>query len=77
MADKFEYEIVEKFGTLSDKNGWTKELNFISYNNAAPKYDLRTWNIDEEGNQKMSKGVTLDKSEIKKLKEILDNIDLD
>lgn len=77
MAEKFEYEIVERFGTLSDKNGWTKELNLVSYNGAAPKYDLRTWNTDEDGNQKMSKGITLDKTEIKKLKELLDDLNLE
>lgn len=74
---EFSYEVAEKFGTLSDKKGWTKEVNLVAYNGAAPKYDIRVWSTDENGDRKMSKGITLDKEEMKKLKEILDNIDLD
>ena len=68
MAD-FKYDIVEHIGVLSENaKGWTKEINLISWNGAAPKYDIRDWAPEHE---KMGKGVTLTAEEIQKLKEIL------
>ena len=56
MAD-FKYEIVEELGVLSENSkGWRKELNLISWNGAAPKYDIRDWSPEHE---KMGKGVVL------------------
>lgn len=53
----FKYEIVKNLATLSKgNNGWTKEINIISWNGREPKLDLRDWN-HEEG--KMGKGITL------------------
>ncbi len=64
----FHYEIVEEIGVLSKElNGWTKELNLISWNDREPKYDLRDWDPEHE---KMGKGVTLTEEELKKLKMI-------
>lgn len=68
MAD-IKYEIVEELGVLSENaKGWRKELNKVSWNDAAPKYDLRDWSPEHE---KMGKGVTLTEDELEKLKEIL------
>ena len=68
MAD-FKYEIVEQLGVLSESaKGWTKELNLISWNGGAPKYDIRDWAPEHE---KMGKGVTLSEEEAKKLIELL------
>lgn len=68
MAD-IKYDIVEEIGALSENaKGWKKELNLISWNDAAPKYDIRDWAPNHE---KMGKGVTLTKEEVNKLKELL------
>lgn len=76
MAE-FSYEIKESFATLSDKNGWTKEFNLVSYNGREPSYDIRSWHTDEEtGEKKMSKGITLNKEEMKKLIEVLEDIEV-
>ncbi|WP_138207475.1 YdbC family protein [Haloimpatiens lingqiaonensis] len=73
MAD-IKYEIIEKIGQLSESSkGWTKELNLISWSGREPKYDLRDW--DSEHN-KMGKGVTLTVEELKKLKDVLNEIEL-
>lgn len=67
--DSFEYEIVQHIAILStDKSGWTKELNFVSYNGATPKYDIRSWDPNHE---KMGKGVTLNKEELVQLESVL------
>jgi len=70
---EFKYEIVEELGVLSEKNGYTKEVNLISYNEAEPKVDIRTWSVDDDGNKKMGKGITLTKEEVEKLIKILDD----
>jgi hypothetical protein len=73
MAE-IKYEINESFGILSESSkGWSKELNLVSWNDKEAKYDLREWDADHK---KMGKGVTLSKDELKKLKEILNQMDL-
>ena len=66
------YEIKEELGVLSEgSKGWKKELNLISWNGAAPKYDLRDWSPEHE---KMSKGITLSADEVQELYKILSKI---
>ena len=71
---KINYEIIKTLGVLSTSaKGWTKELNLISWNDRAPKYDLRTWSPDHE---KMGKGVTLSDDELRALKELLSGLEI-
>lgn len=71
MAD-IKFEIKKSIGVISESSkGWTKELNFVSWNGAAPKYDIRDWDSEHE---KMGKGVTLTEEEIRKLKELIEGI---
>ncbi|MFY9286527.1 MAG: YdbC family protein [Tissierellaceae bacterium] len=67
----FKYEIVEKIAVLSEKGNWTKELNKVSWNERAAKYDIRDWN-HEEG--KIGKGITLTDEEVQILKDALGDI---
>ena len=68
MSD-IQYEIVEEIGVLSENAiGWRKELNKISWNGAAPKYDIRDWAPEHA---KMGKGITLTEEEAARLKELL------
>ena len=60
------FEITAHLATLSTSpKGWTKELNLVSWNGAAAKYDIRDWSPDHS---KMGKGVTLSVDEMKELK---------
>ncbi len=71
----FEYEILEHFGVISEtSNGWTKELNLVSWNKHKPEYEIRTW---EHENSKAGKGITLTHEELITLKELLDGMDLE
>ena len=54
-------------------NGWTKELNLVSWNEREPVYDIRTWN---ENHDRMGKGITLSIDEVKSLKDLLDGMDI-
>lgn len=74
MAD-FNYDVTEEVAVLSEKNGWSKEVNWISYNGAPPKIDIRTWSTDEDGNKRMGKGITLTKEEAMELRDALREID--
>ena len=69
MANDIKYEIIEEVGVLSENaKGWRKEVNKISWNGAAPKYDIRDW---APGREKMGKGVTLSEEEMAELKKLL------
>jgi len=73
MAD-LKFEITQTLGVLSEgSKGWQKEINLVSWNERKPKIDIRDWAPEHE---KMGKGVTLNNEELKKLKELLDGIDL-
>ncbi len=73
MAD-IKFEITKILGVLSEgSKGWQKEINLVSWNDRKPKIDIRDWAPEHE---KMGKGVTLNDEELKKLKELLDSIDL-
>ena len=75
MAAKITYTIQDVLGDLSvAANGWKKELTYTSWNNRDEKFYLRSWNPDHSA---MTKGITLTKEEILKLKDILNDIDFD
>lgn len=73
MSD-IKYEIKQAIGTLSESSkGWKKELNLISWNDKEPKYDLRDWDAEHK---KMGKGVTLSVEELKKLRDLLNDVEV-
>lgn len=63
IVTEIKFEIIEQIKKLStnSKNGWSKELNLVSWNDAVPKYDLRNWSPDHK---KMGRGITLTKDEL-------------
>lgn len=68
MAD-IKYEIKQQLGEISTSpKGWSKELNLVSWNGAAPKYDIRDWAPEHE---KMGKGITLTEDEARTLYNLL------
>jgi hypothetical protein len=72
--DDIDYEIVMQLGLLSQSaSGWTKEVNLISWNGRAPKYDIRDWS---PGHQKMGRGVTLSREELLALRDLLNSWEL-
>lgn len=74
MAE-IKFDIIEKLGTIGEgSKGWSKEVNIISWNGRKPKIDIRDW---DENNEKMGKGLTLTKEELKTLKGLLNSLDID
>ena len=73
MAE-IKFEIKKTVGVLSESaKGWTKELNLVSWNDKPAKYDIREW---DPAHEKMAKGVTLSVDELRKLKNLLNGIEL-
>lgn len=74
MAE-MKFDIIKNLGVLSEgAKGWKKEVNVMSWNGRKAKIDIRDW---DEAHAKMGKGITLSKAELKQLKEILDQINID
>lgn len=66
-----QYEIVKEIAVLSKSDsGYTKEINFISWNGKEPKYDIRSFSPNRE---KCGKGITLTADEAAALLEALQN----
>lgn len=68
---KITYKILKHIGTISqNEKGYKKEINLISYNNRESVIDIRTWSPAG----KMSKGITIKKEDLPKLKELINSI---
>ena len=63
-------EIKKEIGKVGDKI----RLNLISWNGGEPKYDLRNWWTDKEGNLKFGKGITLTAQELEELGKVISGI---
>lgn len=72
---EIKYEVLEKFGVLDSDSKMQKELRLISWNGATPVYDLRGWSMNEDGTEKMTKGITMTGEELQSLFEILKKMD--
>ena len=71
--DEAKYEVLENFGTISEKNGWELQLRLVSWNGNDPKYDVRAWKT-EDGVEKCRKGLTLTGEEAEGLYKLLKGI---
>ena len=72
--DQFKFEIVKNIAVLStERSGWTKEIHLVSFNDAPPKYDIRSWDPDHE---KMGKGISLSREEMQTMLDALADIEI-
>ena len=71
---EFTFEVTKEIGSLNgETRGWHKELNMISWNDAEPKYDIRTWTGTDH--ERMGKGLSLTREELAALRDLI-NIEL-
>lgn len=69
MAKEITCTITEPLEVLGENDkGYTKEVNFVSWNHAAAKLDIREWH---PGHERCGKGITLSESEGRKLLDAL------
>jgi len=75
VSDAFSFKIVKEIGVIStNPKGWSLELNSVSWSDREPKYDIRPWAPDH---QKMGKGITLTKEDLRNLKNLLNAVNLE
>ena len=66
------HEVKEELCVLSTtKTGGCKRLCLVSWNDNAPKYDIRMWYPGEDGDLNPGKGISLSDEETKELFESL------
>ena len=70
--DTIKYEVKEECGLVAKlKNGDEIKLRYMSWNGREPKYDIRTWYTDEDGNEKCRKGIGLTGEQLIELGKII------
>lgn len=70
--NRFKYKLIKKVGVISrNQAGWTKEVNIVSYNDKKSVIDIRIWSP----NNKMSRGITIDKKDLKTLINLLKKVE--
>lgn len=72
---EFTYTIEKRFGTVSNAGALPIELNLISFNGAAARYDLRKWRDKENGEHTMQKGITMTREELLELRTFLNGLE--
>ena len=59
------FKLMEHIGVLEErKDGWTKEVNIVSWNGGQGKIDIRDW---DPGHERMTRGITLFEDTAEKL----------
>lgn len=70
--NRFKYKLIKKVGVISrNQAGWTKKVNIVSYNDKKSVIDIRIWSP----NNKMSRGITIDKKDLKTLIKLLKKVE--
>ncbi len=68
------FAVEEHIGVIGvSPTGWRKELNMVSWNGNAAKFDIREW---DEDHSHMSRGVTMNKDEMKSLSGLVTDLQL-
>lgn len=66
------YEVAQDFGTFyKTKKGDEYKLRLVAWNGRAPKWDIRSWGTDEDGNEVAHKGITFSDEQIAALTDLL------
>lgn len=62
------FEVVKKIGALNEKG---LELRIVAWNGGEPKFDIRSWYINKNGEERCGKGIGLTKDELANLVKLL------
>ena len=60
MQDKITYDVVRNIGVIADNGAWETQVNMISWNHGAPKFDIRKWNVETD---RMRKRISMTENE--------------
>lgn len=66
--EEIKYEVLEECGLVAKRSGdYELKLRYISWNGKDPKYDIRPWKVNDEGEEICGKGITLSGEELETL----------
>lgn len=70
---EFKYEVIKDYGDLGEpnSNGVVKKFRYVSFNGNDPQYDIRAWKENEDGSERMYKGVSLTGEECEALLKLM------
>lgn len=71
------YDVIEHVGTISEKNGYSKEVNIISWGGRPPVCDIRAFRVGKDGKKYPLKGISMSKADLAALKELLHDVDME
>lgn len=78
-ADEIKYEVLEECGTISVNKTKAGEnylkLRYMSWNGREPKYDIRPWYTDEEGNERCLKPRGYTGEELLALRDLINKLE--
>ena len=72
----FDCEIEEEIAVLNSHGKYTLELNRVSFNGYPANYDIRRWGLNAAGERYPSRGISLNRAELKALRDQLNSMDL-
>lgn len=75
LITEFKYDLIDHLGVVAEVGRYTLELNEISFNGNPARYDLRRWD-NGYTKRKMQKGVSMNRKEIKALKDLLNTLNI-
>lgn len=73
MQNSIKFEILEHIAEIDANDSTSLQLNIVSWNDKPEKYDLRFWNTRDRDGMRAYKGICLDKEQLVKLREALDD----
>lgn len=72
-------EILEECGIIGERETKygkdTIKLRYLSWNDREPRYDIRPWYIDEDGNERAKKPTGLTGEELLALRDLINKLD--
>lgn len=75
MAETFTYKVLDRYAILSAKGNVTKEVRKVRFGDGPTKIDIRCWRQMKNG-EVMMRGITLDETELRRLKEAIPIVSL-
>lgn len=69
------YEVLDDIAVLGKRGKATLKLRYVKWGDNEPKYDIRAWKEDEDGNEISFKGTTMSGEELIALRDALNEME--
>lgn len=77
MAKAFEYKVLKEYGVLSENGAVSKRVRLVAFGDGPPRLDIRSWRQKADGSEIMFKGASLSGAELQRLKEVIQDLELE